>query len=248
MLNITAIRITVYTAQEPFVFEADFKAKLNIIRGDNATGKSTLVQSIFYVLGQEELLGGRNSKVIQSCLRKLIRDDEDNQITVFGSSIELQIFNGIDEVTLKRCSDLDKTDDRLIEVTFGAALSNKDSVFKKESMYVHDPGAATNPYHGFHKWLENFLGWQLPEVSTNTGKEVPLYTQLIFPAFFIEQKAGWSNYLATTPYFGVKESKKRAIEFLLQLDVSQNEKAKRENTTKLEQCKREWQAKYEAVE
>ena len=107
MLNITAIRITTYTAQEPFVFEASFKSNLNIIRGDNAKGKSTLAQSIFYVLGQEELLGAKNSKVMQSCLRKLIIDDDDTEITVLGSSIELQIFNGIDEVTLKRCTDLE---------------------------------------------------------------------------------------------------------------------------------------------
>ena len=100
-LNITAIRITTYTAHEPFIFEASFKSRLNIIRGDNAKGKSTLVQSIFYVLGQEELLGGKNSKVMQNCLKRLIRDDEGNEINAQGSSIELQIFNGADEVTLK---------------------------------------------------------------------------------------------------------------------------------------------------
>jgi AAA15 family ATPase/GTPase len=162
MLNITAIRITTYTAQEPFVFEATFKSNLNIIRGDNAKGKSTLTQSIFYVLGQEELLGSKNSKVMQSCLRKLIIDGDDNEIIVLGSSIELQIFNGTDEVTLRRCADLENVDDRLIEVTFGAALSNKNLTFRKESMYVHDTGGATNSYYGFHKWLEEFLGWELP--------------------------------------------------------------------------------------
>lgn len=251
MLNIAAIRITTYTAQEPFVFEESFKPKLNIIRGDNAKGKSTLVQSIFYVLGQEELLGAKNSKVLQSCLRKLISDDDNNEISVLGSSIELQIFNGIDEVTLKRCASLDGVDDRLIEVTYGAVLVNnnsEDSVYRKEPMYVHDAGGATNSYHGFHKWLEEFLGWELPTVASSGGKEIKLYSQLVFPSFLIEQKAGWSNYLATTPYFGVKESKKRAIEFLLQLDVSINEKAKRQNEAKLEQYKRDWQAKYEEIE
>lgn len=247
-LNITAIRITTYTADEPFIFEANFKSQLNIIRGDNAKGKSTLVQSIFYVLGQEELLGGKNSKVMQSCLRKLIRDDEENEISVLGSSIELQIFNGTDDVTLKRCADLNGIDDRLIEVTFGAALSKKNLAFKKESMFVHDAGGATNSYHGFHKWLEEFLGWELPFVSSTGEKEIKLYSQLVFPAFLIEQKAGWSNYLATSPYFGVKESKKRAIEFLLNLDVSQNEKAKRQNDTKLESNKKAWQTKYDEIE
>jgi hypothetical protein len=247
-LDITAIRITTHTKDKPFLFEAYFESKLNIIRGDNAKGKSTLVQSIFYVLGQEELLGGKNSKVMQSCLRKLIRDDEENEITVLGSSIELQLFNGVDTVTLKRCTDLDGTDDRLIEVTFGAALSIKDLAFKKESMFVHDAGGATNSYHGFHKWLEEFLGWELPSVASSGEKEFKLYSQLIFPAFLIEQKAGWSNYLATSPYYGIRESKKRAIEFLLNLDVSQNEKSKRQNEAKLESCKKEWQTIYDEIE
>lgn len=247
-LNITAIRITTYTADKPFIFEASFKSKLNIIRGDNAKGKSTLVQSIFYALGQEELLGGKNSKVMQSCLRKLIRDDDEKEFNVLGSSIELQIFNGTNEVTLKRCTNLNGIDDRLIEVTFGAVLSKKDLTFRKESMFVHDAGGATNSYHGFHKWLEDFIGWKLPSVSSSGEKEVKLYTQLVFPSFLIEQKAGWSNYLATSPYFGVKESKKRAIEFLLNLDVSQNEKAKRQNEAKLESYKKEWQTKYEEIE
>jgi len=247
-LNITAIRITTYTADKPFIFEASFKTKLNIVRGDNAKGKSTLVQSIFYALGQEELLGGKNSKVMQSCLRKLIRDDNEREINVLGSSIELQIFNGTDEVTLKRCTNLNGVDDRLIEVTFGAALSKKDLAFKKEPMFIHDAGGATNSYHGFHKWLEDFLGWTLPFVSSSGEKEIKLYSQLISPSFLIEQKAGWSNYLATSPYFGVKESKKRAIEFLLNLDVSQNEKAKRQNEAKLESCKKEWQNKYDEIE
>lgn len=247
-LNITAIRITTYTADKPFIFEASFKSKLNIVRGDNAKGKSTLVQSIFYALGQEELLGGKNSKVMQSCLRKLIRDDNEKEINVLGSSIELQIFNGTDEVTLKRCTNLNGVDDRLIEVTFGPALSKKDLAFKKESMFVHDAGGATNSYHGFHKWLEDFLEWTLPSVSSSGEKEIKLYSQLIFPSFLIEQKAGWSNYLATSPYFGVKESKKRAIEFLLNLDVSGNEKTKRQNEAKLDACKREWQNKYEEIE
>lgn len=250
MLNITAIRITTYTSNEPFIFETDFKAGLNIIRGDNAKGKSTLIQSIFYALGQEELLGGRNSKVMQSCLRKLIRDDNDREITVHGSSIELQISNGINEVTLKRGISLKDVDDRLVEITFGAALSNQNErfKFKRESKYIHDGGGATNPDYGFHKWLEDFLGWDVPTISSVGEKEVKLYTQLIFPAFMIEQKLGWSNYLATMPYFSAKEPKKRAIEFLLQFDISQIEKKKRLVEAKLEECKREWQIKYDEIE
>ena len=164
---------------------------------------------------KQRILKNRILLIGQNLIETKEKNDENNEIKVLGSSIELQIYNGIDEVTLKRCAHLDGVDDRLIEVTFGAVLSNKNpgvSVFRKEPMYVHDAGGATNSYHGFHKWLEEFLGWELPTVASSGGKEIKLYSQLVFPSFLIEQKAGWSNYLATTPYFGVKESKKRAIE------------------------------------
>jgi len=247
MFNINSIRITAYTSEEPFYFEADFTTGLNIIRGDNAKGKSTLTQSILYVLGQEELLGGKNSSFVQSCLRKLIKDENDKNIIVFGSSIELEVFNGRDMVTLKRCSNVEGIDDRLIEVCYGGRLTNPSEAFRTEPMYVHDPGGASNQFYGFHKWLENYLGWNLPKVLSTGNKESRLYSQLIFPAFFIEQKVGWSNYLATIPYFGVKEPKKRAIEFLLQLDVSSNEKIKNQIDARLDEYKKDWQSKYDSI-
>ena len=43
---------------------------------------------------------------------------------------------------------------------------------------------------------------------------------------FIEQKQGWSSIFARIPYLGIRESKRRVVEFLLQLDIINNERTK----------------------
>lgn len=41
---------------------------------------------------------------------------------------------------------------------------------------------------------------------------------------FIEQKHGWSDILSGMPVFGIRESKKRVVEYILGLDTFKNEK------------------------
>ena len=61
-------------------------------------------------------------------------------------------------------------------------------------------------------------------VGTSDGNERKLYLQIIFSAMFIEQKHGWSDILSGMPVLGIRESKKRVVEFLLDLDTIKNEK------------------------
>ena len=62
MLKINAIKIDIVTADGNYGFEQSFTTGLNIIRGNNSSGKSSLFQAILYALGLEELLGGKNEK------------------------------------------------------------------------------------------------------------------------------------------------------------------------------------------
>ena len=41
---------------------------------------------------------------------------------------------------------------------------------------------------------------------------------------FIEQKHGWSDILSGMPIFGIRESKKRVLEYIIGLDTLKNEK------------------------
>jgi hypothetical protein len=42
--------------------------------------------------------------------------------------------------------------------------------------------------------------------------------QNIFPSFIIEQKAGWTDFLSTIPYYSLLDKETRAVEFILNLD------------------------------
>jgi hypothetical protein len=68
------------------------------------------------------------------------------------------------------------------------------------------------------------LGWELPSVASSDGELKKLYIQTIFPAFIVEQKRGWSDFLSTIPYYGIRNAQSRAIEFLLGLDVFEIER------------------------
>ena len=69
MIKINAINIKIVTPDGLYGFEQSFQKGLNIIRGNNSSGKSSLFQAILYALGLEELLGGKNEKTMQSVLK-----------------------------------------------------------------------------------------------------------------------------------------------------------------------------------
>jgi len=69
MLKIRAIQIKVRTDNGDYESNFKFDKGLNIIKGNNTSGKSTLFQAILYGLGMEQLLGDTNEKTMQSVLR-----------------------------------------------------------------------------------------------------------------------------------------------------------------------------------
>src|SRR5699024_1583890 len=77
---------------------------------------------------------------------------------------------------------------------------------------------------GFFTFLESFLELDLPKVPSTDDKERKLYLQLIFSSMLIEQKRGWSDLFSGMPHFGIRESKKRVVEYLLNMDTLKNEK------------------------
>ena len=95
---------------------------------------------------------------------------------------------------------------------------------------MNQPNAATNEA-GFHKFLEDFLHLNLPMVQATDNSQRKLYLQLIFSCMFIEQKHGWSDLFSGMPILGIKESKKKVIEYVLNLDTLANER-KRETVNK----------------
>lgn len=246
MLKIRAIKLVVNTSNGLYGAEYEFTSGLNIIRGNNTAGKSTLYQALIYGLGMEELLGGKNEKTMQSVLKDEIESGE-IKTPVLESEVFLEIENE-SIVTLRRPIKAQNKNTKLIEVYPGSLIVEKQQGLVAQPMYVHDGGAAQDIQYGFHAFLENFMGWDLPEVNYINGNQRKLYIQTIFPTFIIEQKTGWSDFLATIPYFGLRNSESRAVEFLLNLDVWINEKKKQDIAFEKQSLTNRWEVLFQSTQ
>lgn len=149
MLRINAIKIEVNTTDGLYGTFNTFSEGLNILKGDNTTGKSTLVQSIFYGLGLEELIGGRGEKTMQSVLKDVVKGPSKKEYQVLSSVIFLEIFNGNEIVTTQRYVTGEGKDSRLIDIYKGAILTENHQS-EHVSMFLHDAGAAQDDDYGFH--------------------------------------------------------------------------------------------------
>jgi hypothetical protein len=243
MLKINAIKLEINTTIGLFGANLEFRDGLNIIRGNNSTGKSTMFQAVLYGLGLEELLGSKNANTMQYVLRDHVNYEE-KEFKIIQSFVFLEFTNGEKTVTTKRSVVCQGREPQLVDVIEGAYLTEKGN-YNMLPMWVHDAGGASNELYGFHLFLQEFLGWQLPEVTNSRGDESRLYIQQIAPSFILEQKAGWSHFLATIPYYNIKNVEGKAIEFLLNLDVTENEKSKRYLKIQKQILNQKWQSLFE---
>ncbi len=225
MLEIRAIKIVANTINGIFSSEFEFDSGFNIIRGNNTSGKSTLLQSILYGLGMEELLDGKNEKTMQSTLKDSVEYPKGTLHKIIESHVILEIRNK-ETITIKRTVINQNKSSKLVEVFDGSLLIDKEENLEIKPMWLHDKGGASNVKFGFHAFLAEFLELKLPDVYYSKGDLKKLYIQTIFPSFIIEQKKGWADFLMTIPFYGTRNVKNRVIEYILNLDVFENEKEK----------------------
>ncbi|HIE5103800.1 ATP-binding protein [Enterobacter hormaechei] len=215
---IRGVKFRATTNEGEYGFSFNFARTLTIIRAKNSSGKSTLFNSLLYGLGMEELVGGKNEKSLPYALKEYI-EYNDRRILITASEMMLEIESRSGEiVTLRRAIRDAVRDPRLIEVFAGAHLTEKKAFGEARPTYVHDGGGAKRP-EGFHLFLERFLDLSLPRVPTTNGGEAKLYLQVVFAALAVEQKRGWTDYIANIPFFGIRDARTRVVEFLLGLDV-----------------------------
>ena len=245
MLIINRLRIIIRTLKGDYGFDGSFTSGLNIIASDdNTSGKSSIINGLYYVLGFEQLIEGSGvgSKTLSRAFTKLVKIDDKEageEAAVLESEIQAEISNGCNIITIRRFAKSDTRKDNLITV-FKSNMKEMYNVGTAiEDMYVNMPGAAQN-LRGFHRYLEDFLGWKLPEVSASNGAECKLYLQSVFGACFIEQKHGWAGFLNGVPYLGVADVKKRVVEYILGLSSLANEKAKKKCKNEEARVQNEW--------
>lgn len=243
MLQINRVKCIIVTANDGrFGFDHYFSKGLNLIAStENTKGKSSIIESIYYCLGVEELLGGINEKALTPVYKTAIDYGEKKNILPIKTSFYLEVINNRkDIITINRDVEHTSTSNNLIKVFMGNIDSTIEGKCDFEEMFVNTPGGATSN-KGFHKFLEEYIGWELPQEPTFEDSDRKLYIQTLFAAMFIEQKRGWSGLLTTIPNYGIKDAKTKVIEYLLNLDTIKNEKLKLECKIEEKIIKEKWE-------
>jgi hypothetical protein len=243
MLRINRLRIEINTANGVYGVDETFQSGLNFVASlENTCGKSSILAAVYYCLGFEQILGGVGgigNKVLTSAFKATI-EDEGTPLAVTESGAYLEISNGNEIRTIYRNIKSENRDNRLITVYYSGFEAIGDPKVLFEDFYVNIQNAATSE-KGFHMFLEEFLHMELPLVRTSDGSERKLYLQVVFASMFIEQKHGWSDILSGMPIFGIRESKKRIVEYVLGFDTLKNEKERDRLNAVKAHLEREWE-------
>ncbi|TRX35104.1 hypothetical protein FNW52_11770 [Flavobacterium sp. ZT3R18] len=211
MIIINKIQAIIFDKeQHKYGFSFKFEKGLNIISGENSSGKSTTLSCIYYCLGMEQLLGSLNEEALADCLKVEFKFSN-KTYQVFESYAELEIENNLGEKALIK---------RVIKSAYGEKTNNIEvNINEKgpEIKFIHSTGDSDQE-EGFYKWLADFASIQIPVYLTEDNKERKiLYLQHIFSSAFVEQTKGWSDFFAQLPYFTTKKPKQKIVEYILGL-------------------------------
>lgn len=205
------------------------------------------MQGMLYALGLEKMLSPRREVPLPHAMTSYLNRDDGQRVDVVESRVSLEIANGQGQVITVHRAVKAPTDSRLITVDFGAALTDGSKPLRTQNFFVLDGGAAQRE-DGFHFFLEQFLGWELPQVRRYDSPETKLYLETVFPLFWVEQKYGWSAIPAAIPtYMRIREVHKRAVEFLLDLDVHKLEMQRERLSERMAANAKEWSVVHEEI-
>lgn len=243
---IRAFQLRLETPRGLFGISETFSRHLTIIKGRNSSGKSTFFNSLLYSLGMEELVGGVGPKHLTSAARASF-DYEGESVDVLSAEtlIELENSSGV-VITMRRAIKHDERSDRLVELVNAAVLTQGHSPSNWRPTYIHGQGSASQE-DGFFQQFESFLGLQLPKVGLTSGKTTKLYLQTLFAAHAIEQKRGWTDYIAGIPFYGIRDARTRVAEYLLGLGTFENLALKSELDADSSQISLDWRQRAEDV-
>ncbi|WFU73095.1 hypothetical protein [Bradyrhizobium sp. CB2312] len=248
MLRLRHLRLRAETSAGPYGADLAFGDGLTVIWADNTKGKSTCMQAMLYVLGMERMLSPRREIPLPHAMTNYVEDDDKKRHTILESTVALEIENGAGQIITVYRPVKSQRDNRLVTVDFGPTLTNSNAKALRRNFFVSDPGAASRE-DGFHHFLENFIGWELPTVKRYDAPDGKLYLETIFPLFWVEQKIGWSSIPAAIPtYLRIREVHKRAVEFIMDLDVYRLELRRQQLAEQLTANAHEWRARLEEAE
>ncbi len=219
MLKVRALQLTAITGSTRYRTLLKFESGLNVICAENTSGKSTALQAIVYALGLEKMWGPRVGVPLAHAMQQRIQPHRDGPFeAVVQSFVELEIENHAGHRLTVRRDVVGGAERRLIHTWPTNRLTGGESGSERD-FFVQLPGAALRE-DGFHTYLAQFIGLDLPTVTRFNGSEGPLYLETVFPLLFVEQKRGWSAIQGPFPtQYQIQDVARRAMEFILDLDI-----------------------------
>lgn len=199
----------------------EFSSGLNLVVGDNTSGKTTLVECMFYALGMEELIEGKQSiRSLDKAVKDqfIYRDTDGNQHEwlVKESFVRVQLSNtNEDKITIKRKIVSEDNQKNKMYVWQSAIMDNMEHKDCRE-YYIHNRDDHNTEYNeGFYALLAEFTDLPIiPVPARNTDKTI-LYMQTVFTASYIEQKRGWSDFFANIRSYNIINPKQKLVEYLM---------------------------------
>lgn len=118
-LRLRAISLRIETHRGRVGMDFEFEDGLNILRADNSSGKSTVLQSIIYALGLEGMLSARRDIPLPHSMTDYVEVDG-QELSVLTSSVVLEIANGSGEtIAIERSVKHPTISAQLMQVTMG---------------------------------------------------------------------------------------------------------------------------------
>jgi len=234
-------KLSIRTSTNDGLYGVDipFSSGLNIIHAENTHGKSTCIQSIIFALGLEGCLGPSRKVPLKTALTSKLRKPDGSMALISESKVYLQISNGSEFVTIMRSSDVNRKD--LISVYPGVLAQQVINDNPRPKDYFLKLEGSASRERGFHYFLCNFIGANLPKVLKFDGSESLLYLESIFTMNYVEQTRGWGGILNILPtYLGIKDLSARIIEYTLDLDVQEITKKRQNLIQKKKDAERKW--------
>ncbi len=225
-------------------FDIPFNTGLNIIAGENTSGKTSIMKCLYYALGLEQLLNGKkNAQAMSRPLKEVFQikkgDDEINYLVNF-SFVTIEIVNNNElYATIRRTI---KGANLSEEATLTVWDCKMDDIDNNESSEYFVNSIGDHGSFGFYSWLAKFLEWELPTVDSYSGKngESLLYMQLIMSIATVEQTKGWSDFFASNLGLSVIDPKQRVMEFVLKMVDNGNEAKVKALNKKKKQLELNW--------
>ncbi|RYD50625.1 MAG: hypothetical protein EOP52_13700 [Sphingobacteriales bacterium] len=192
-----------------------------ILTNSNTQGKSSVINALAVGLGFDDLVKG-NVAALMTDKIKINGTD----MPIAKASIYLEIENEEGKVlSIKR--EVKPELSKGMRVNFAPLTEWSEE--NAEELYLGSGSYANSK--GFHKLLTEFVGFPDIQVVSQNDGTMRLYLEYIFAAIFIEQKRGWADIMANSPYYQVRDPKKSTISEILGLDYIRNNLQR--NTLKL---------------